>query len=157
MRDSKYGPALVIHTLFTAGGYVLGFRVDPVDRLRNVYRELSSLYAVHGAAPIFGVFYTPPALSPSATTTQPVAQPSLRVDDHEEVDTSDAAASAAEVGTKIANYLADEQPDEAPQAPVYCAELGFAIEPIREGYTLADLWEVVPSAPTTAAGASMRK
>lgn len=36
---------------------MLGFRVDPTDRLKDVFKELSSLFAIHGASPIFGVFY----------------------------------------------------------------------------------------------------
>lgn len=57
MRESKYGPALVINTLPTGGGFVLGFRVDPQERLQNVFKEISSLYAIYGVKPIFGVFY----------------------------------------------------------------------------------------------------
>ncbi len=33
VRDSKFGPALVIETTAQSGGYVLGFRVDPADSL----------------------------------------------------------------------------------------------------------------------------
>lgn len=29
VRDSKFGPALVIETTPASGGYVLGFKVDP--------------------------------------------------------------------------------------------------------------------------------
>lgn len=147
VRDSKYGPALVIHTLYTAGGYVLGFRVDPVDRLRTVFKELSSLYTIHGATPIFGVFYEPRNV---AAVQQSTEEAPLSVADHVEVDQS---AAATEISTKIASYLADDHVDgggsgggTAMPKPVYNDELGFAIEPIKEGYTLADLWEVVPSA-----------
>ena len=34
IRDSKFGAALVIETTPRSGGYVLGFRVDPQDRLQ---------------------------------------------------------------------------------------------------------------------------
>lgn len=57
IRDSKYGHALVIQTLDTAGGYTLGFRVDPAARLVDVYKELDSLFSVYAATPIFGVTY----------------------------------------------------------------------------------------------------
>jgi Bardet-Biedl syndrome 5 protein len=55
MRESKYGLALVIQTATTAGNYVLGFRIDPQERLHEVYKEISSLYTVYGETPIFGV------------------------------------------------------------------------------------------------------
>lgn len=57
MRESKYGLALVIQTAHTAGNYVLGFRIDPQERLQEVYKEISSLFAVYGVTgtPNFGV------------------------------------------------------------------------------------------------------
>lgn len=57
IRDSKYGPALVVQTLETGGGYTLGFRVDPAARLVEVYKELDSLFTVYSVKPIFGVTY----------------------------------------------------------------------------------------------------
>lgn len=57
IRDSKYGPALVIQTLETAGGYTLGFRIDPASRLVDVYKEIDSLFSVYSESPIFGVTY----------------------------------------------------------------------------------------------------
>lgn len=57
IRDSKYGPALVVQTLETGGGYTLGFRVDPAARLVEVFKELDSLFTVYSMTPIFGVTY----------------------------------------------------------------------------------------------------
>lgn len=57
IRESKYGLALVIQTAQTAGNYVLGFRIDPQDKLHEVHKELSSLYAVYSQTPNFGVNY----------------------------------------------------------------------------------------------------
>ena len=36
VRDSKFGHALVVETTPRSGGYVLGFRVDPYEKLRFV-------------------------------------------------------------------------------------------------------------------------
>lgn len=55
MRESKYGLALVIQTAATAGNYVLGFRIDPQERLHEVYKEILSLHSVYSEKPIFGV------------------------------------------------------------------------------------------------------
>lgn len=57
IRESKYGLALVIQTAQTAGNYVLGFRIDPSEKLHEVYKELSALFAVYSQTPIFGVNY----------------------------------------------------------------------------------------------------
>ena len=57
IRESKYGLALVIQTAPTAGNYVLGFRIDPQEKLHEVYKELSSLFSVYSQTPVFGVNY----------------------------------------------------------------------------------------------------
>lgn len=48
---------LVIETNGYSGGFTLGFRIDPKDRLRSVTKELSSLFRVHSEAPEFGVHF----------------------------------------------------------------------------------------------------
>lgn len=55
IRESKYGLALVVQTSATAGNYVLGFRIDPQERLHEAYKEISSLHSVYSEKPIFGV------------------------------------------------------------------------------------------------------
>ncbi|KAG8223411.1 hypothetical protein J437_LFUL003684 [Ladona fulva] len=56
-RDSKFGRALVVECSECSGGYVLGFRVDPREKLEEVLKELSSLLASYRRRPIFGVEY----------------------------------------------------------------------------------------------------
>lgn len=58
MRESKFGPALVVESSSSSGGYVLGFRLDPVSKLQAVTRELTSLYQIHSHQPEFGVQYS---------------------------------------------------------------------------------------------------
>ena len=48
----------MLETFSKAGGYILGFRVDPQDRINDVFNEINSFYAVYSEAPIFGVDYT---------------------------------------------------------------------------------------------------
>lgn len=48
---------LVIETNGYSGGFTLGFRIDPKDRLRSVTKELSSLFRIHSQAPEFGVHF----------------------------------------------------------------------------------------------------
>ena len=50
--------ALVIESSEISGGYVLGFRVDPQEKLEQVYKEISSLHKIYSDNPIFGVEYS---------------------------------------------------------------------------------------------------
>lgn len=58
--------------------------------------------------------------------------------------------SARDVSTSLAAYYADHRED-GERPPVYCPQLGLAIETLKEGFTLASLWQVIPppSAPST--------
>ena len=38
-----------------SGGYVLGFRIDPVEKLQEVVTEIQSLHKVYSTCPVFGV------------------------------------------------------------------------------------------------------
>ena len=49
---------MVLETVQSSGGFVLGFRVDPVDKLKDIVQEIHSLYQVYQASPVFGVDYT---------------------------------------------------------------------------------------------------
>lgn len=49
-----------------------------------------------------------------------------------------------EINTKFSSYLA-EGTETGQRPPFYCKELGFAMEKIKDGFTLKDLWEVIPT------------
>lgn len=53
-----------------------------------------------------------------------------------------------EINTKFSTYLAEGGAKSGPRPPFYCKELGFAMEKIKDGFTLKDLWEVIPSSST---------
>jgi len=55
MRESKFGRALVLETVQRSGGYILGFRVDPQDKLEGVFQEIKSLHQVYSVTPLFGI------------------------------------------------------------------------------------------------------
>lgn len=55
IRESKFGPALVVECAECCGGYVLGFRIDPKEKLQSIHKELLSLQKVYGQVPFFGV------------------------------------------------------------------------------------------------------
>ncbi len=43
--------------LFQLGSYVLGFRIDPAEKLQEVCKEIQSLHRVYSSSPIFGIEY----------------------------------------------------------------------------------------------------
>jgi Bardet-Biedl syndrome 5 protein len=86
VRESKFGRALVLETYAKAGGYILGFRVDPQDRIAEVYQEIHSLFQIYSVTPIFGVDFTVEAETPDlAQLLQPkVNEDTELIDDHED-------------------------------------------------------------------------
>merc|ERR1712137_1357334 len=57
VRNSKFGQALVIETTVCSGGYILGFRADPVEHLEEVYTQILNLWKIFSSTPVFGVEY----------------------------------------------------------------------------------------------------
>ena len=57
MRESKFGMALVIESSELSGGYILGFRIDPIEKLQEIQKEIASLHKLYSTNPIFGVEY----------------------------------------------------------------------------------------------------
>lgn len=58
IRTSKFGPILVILSTEASGGYILGFRVNPLQQLHITHKETSILRSEFEKFPIFGVEYT---------------------------------------------------------------------------------------------------
>ncbi|KAK3282283.1 Bardet-Biedl syndrome 5 protein [Cymbomonas tetramitiformis] len=132
IRDSKFGPALVIETTPRSGGYILGFRVDPQERMRDIYKEIHSLWQVFSVNPIFGVDYTmEDRPQPLSSVTVQRTTDDVEVLDQEE-DNSDVFAAYYADGTKNTDREAVFHPD-----------LGLAIENLREGISLEQLWSVL--------------
>ena len=49
--------ALVIESSELSGGYILGFRIDPIEKLQEIQKEIASLHKLYSTNPIFGVEY----------------------------------------------------------------------------------------------------
>lgn len=132
VRDSKFGTALVIASSESSGGFVLGFKLDPEEKLKNLYKELTSLHTIYTSKPIFGVEY-------NWNSKETPEYNNTIIDDLDLVEDS-----KGEISNSMLAYLADEGHTED-RPPVYCPELGLAIESLKPGYTLQQLWEVIPS------------
>ncbi|CAK1594152.1 unnamed protein product [Parnassius mnemosyne] len=132
IRNSKFGDALVIVIHASSGGYVLGFRADPHERLQPMLSELQTLHQAYTEKPIFGVEMNWATEIPKNTSDE--------IEELEEI-----GEPRGEMGPHL--YLASQlaQNKEEPIQPVYSPYLGLAIEPLKEGFTLKSLFEVQTS------------
>ncbi|XP_030760473.1 Bardet-Biedl syndrome 5 protein homolog [Sitophilus oryzae] len=133
IRDSKFGNALVIRSNERSGNFILGFKVDPEEKLHNLLKELTSLYTVYMNNPIYGVEYKWSLQTSEAPQTSNIFNDLEIVEDPKD-----------EISNTISAYLADEG-HEKDRPPVYSEELGLAIESVKEGFSLKKLWEVIPT------------
>lgn len=133
IRDSKFGLALVLETSQQSGGYVLGFRIDPAEKLQEAAKEVQSLQKVYSASPIFGVEFE--------TEEKPQTVDEVTVDP---VQDDIEIVNEGEGTDAFAAYFADGD-KSSDREPVYSDQLGLAVEKLKEGFTLQGLWEVVPS------------
>lgn len=135
LRDSKFGRALVLETFSKSGGYILGFRVDPQDRINDVFKEINSLFQVYSTGPIFGVDF---AIEAEAPSVDQLLQPKVTEDMELIEDHEDTHAIAAYYASTSA--IEDESRFDAIS---YDPRLGLAVEGLVEGITLEQLWRVM--------------
>ncbi|KRY33478.1 Bardet-Biedl syndrome 5 -like protein, partial [Trichinella spiralis] len=133
IKNSKFGLALVIETSVQSGSNIFGFRIDPQDRLEEVCRQIISLHSMFQVNPVFGV---------EVVRSQRIVQDDnetitigLSTEDDIEIDSTGRADS-------LTAYFACGDPHRKSGEPVYNEELGVAIEALKEGFTLNDLWEI---------------
>ena len=132
---------MVIETFAKAGGYILGFRIDPQDRVNEVYKEINSLYQIYFTAPIFGVDYTIESENASNTNKNVSEFMMPRVTEdvelmEEQEDTHAIAAYYSQTGEEENELTKFEQIQFDPK-------LGLAMEPLVNGISLEQLWRVI--------------
>eukprot|EP00741_Cyanophora_paradoxa_P005592 tig00000912_g5420.t1 len=132
IRESKFGPALVFETVLRSGGYILGFRIDPVDRMQEIFKELVSLHQVFSLNPIFGVDFQVEEKAPSISE--------LKVP--RKMDDVEIVGDEEETGDAFAAYLSEGNKNKD-RDPVYSSELGIAVEKLPPTVTLSSLWTVL--------------
>lgn len=167
VRDSKFGLALVIESSELSGGYVLGFRVDPVDKLNSVYEELNNLYMVHVANPDFGVhqlltmagmdftvnsstnnageFDDPNSMMFMNRSTENAGNYNELFDENgDNEETRKSGHNSISGYDPVLAYLAeDESSEKRTHQWTYDPNIGLSIENIKDGFTIESLWEVV--------------
>ena len=146
-RDSKFGLALVIESSQLSGGYVLGFRVDPAEKLGQVAKEISSMHSVYSEKPVFGVEYNRGG-GREARAGGSANHAIGNLDDLDEIADDDGDAGQAATADAFSAYVAEGGDDGEARRPVYCPEFGLSIEELKEGYTLESLWQILPPDPS---------
>lgn len=130
LRESRFGKALVLTTTPRSGNYTLGFKVEPEEKLTEVFRAVQAMHTTFAARPVFGVKYTienQPA--PLAARTVSRVTEDVEIIEGEETTDSFAAYLAA----------ASAEPD---RPLVFDEGLGLAMEQLPAGMTVAKLWKV---------------
>jgi Bardet-Biedl syndrome 5 protein len=137
VRDSKFGYALVLETFARSGGYILGFRIDPKEKLDEVFKELLNLHQVYATTPNFGVEFAVEAEAPSI---QQLLAP--RVEEDVEIidDAQDSHAMAAYYAEGSEGVQAGGQEH---QNIVFDSRVGLAVEGMQPGMSLDTLWRVM--------------
>ena len=146
IRESKFGRALVIETFKAAGGYILGFRMDPVEKLEETFVELKKLWNVFTTNPIFGVQFVFESETPGLDQ---LLQPRVEEDTELVEDEEDVHAVAAyymEGGGGNSDMMGkegEERSDKIDGGITFDSRLGLAVESMQEGVTIESLWRVV--------------
>ena len=129
VKNSKFGRALVLDVHRAGGGFVLGFRLDPKEKLKQLYNELGSLWTTYASRPNFGVKLK------TEVVPEQIHLPALQSEDDIEilqtVDNQDAFVA----------YYAEDYKGEN-RKPEFNTALGLAMEPLKEGYTIDQLWDI---------------
>lgn len=132
IRSSKFGPTLVTMSTESSGGYVLGFRVDPLQKLYTLHKEIAAIKAAYEKSPIFGVEYTFEHQASSLPEYKP--EVTKEIEENEE-----------EIANVLGLYFSEEG-TTSQRKPIFSSHLGLAAEEPREGTTMQSLWELLPAA-----------
>ncbi|KAI5688942.1 hypothetical protein MNV84_01616 [Leishmania braziliensis] len=153
---SKFGQALVIETSSYAGNFVLGFRIDPEEKLNEMYTEISTLWRTWTTRPLLGMKVAlhdnmSTAVVPGALESEGEAPGS---DSRHGEDAHRGACSPQSRRQTEGQYVLREAPMEAFAAyyaddgqkgadrrPVYEPSIGLAVEKLRKGATIQSLWD----------------
>ena len=129
IKNSKFGTALVLDVHRQGGGFVLGFRLDPKEKLKQLYNELGSLWTAYKSRPNLGVKLL------AEEQPEEIRLPVLEGDDDVEI-----LQSIDNQDAFVAYYAEDSK--GANRRPEYNKELGLAMEPLKDGYTYEQLWDI---------------
>ncbi|OXA37942.1 Bardet-Biedl syndrome 5 protein homolog [Folsomia candida] len=148
IRDSKFGKALVIDTTESGGSYVLGFRIDPKEKLLSVYKSLMSIHETYMTYPEYGVEFNPDSIEAESEErkTRLAKGVVTFADEVEEIEDNPELVSDAFGAYFADGYRHENAADREKKVEIiFCEELGLAVEKPKDGFTMQQLWEVIPS------------
>ena len=146
VRDSKFGHALVIETMARSGGYVLGFRIDPMDVLLNVFQEIKTLHSVYAVTPIWGVVFDQNKNNQAVVDANEKKKEATIVvtEDVEIVDNAHVDVLASYLAEGASGGSGGKGDGGVGVELVYDKQLGLAVEKLRDPkITMRELWSVV--------------
>jgi Bardet-Biedl syndrome 5 protein len=134
MKDSKFGKAFVLETVRSSGReFVLGFRIDPIETLHSVYKEVKSLHQLFSKNPIFGVEFDVEEKAPNL----------------EQVTVKHPTETVQYTGSKntvdpLVSYSVDSNYNENEEREIeFNHSLGLACEKLPDKMSIHQLWECV--------------
>jgi len=143
VRDSKFGTALVIESSWRSGGYVLGFRIDPEDKVRTVAKEITKKIHLFMKSPVFGVQFSVESDKKETSSLSNKKTDSERSSIKEDVEIDTSIKNDACVAYFAQNcFDTIELKTNERLSPVFCPELGLAIEPLQNDTTIESLWKL---------------
>ncbi|KAI3383412.1 hypothetical protein SNEBB_002121 [Seison nebaliae] len=129
IRQCKFGKALVIESFRRR--YVLGFRIDPIEKLTNICKEQTKLLEAFHTSPMFGI-----KVDFSGDKDVELPQWTEELDEDIEIDEKKMKSDA------IASYITNDSTSNT-KTPVYCEELGVTIQQLKEGYTIEQILQIL--------------
>ncbi|ORX53006.1 DUF1448-domain-containing protein [Piromyces finnis] len=159
LKNTQYGNALVLQTFSRTGGYLLGFRIDPLDLLKKSAKEIKSYWRIANQKPNFGITSIEgneefPELMKSSDYSKPkpsifilpeVENQNIIINDDYDFDFNFAknlTKNSGEVSGEC--YLEESNPLNVNDKDiVWDPDLGLAIEKLQEGKNAFGLWKLI--------------
>jgi Bardet-Biedl syndrome 5 protein len=144
--EPRYGgTVLVLGTLLKGRKFGLGFRIDPLERLKDVHAAVRALALASRNAPDFGVRFSRDGGDPAAVGFERVVAQSDRHIDL--LDAHFAGSALVDDGTErvrrrdvLSGYAVASKGEAQPT--VFSEDLELAIEALPTGYTIPQLWQI---------------
>ncbi|CCW70271.1 unnamed protein product [Phytomonas sp. Hart1] len=137
-RRGEKGPTLYLRIAPSAASTEFVFIVKPVSRVVELYQEICSLWKTWCKAPVMEGEEAQDSCPRDAAETN-IAIAAAASNPFEHVDSEKPTTTANDA---FFAYFADEGNKAADRRPVYDPSIGLAVEKLRRGVQLKDLWEV---------------
>ena len=125
-----------METFPRSGGYILGFRLDPAEKLDALLEETSKFLQLFTMSPIFGVDFT---IEAASTDTPEIIAPKVE----EDVDIVEDEADNHVAAYYLDNGTDGDLDENGAMNLGYDTRLGLATENMSKEMSLESLWRVI--------------